>query len=216
MFFIRHALVLIYTILFALLICGLCMNLFQSPLVTLSNVEGSVIYAATVNYVISIDVPGLDIPVPGANISFQATIDLWSVSIEVEVDVSHYNFAPQHVYQRYNAEDLPCKEFANTMRTAQVFGVLSVFTSFFCLVLIVSNFFSRLFLPVLWVMTWVNVACVSGVTCMLLRMLCEPSCYDTSSAVPSFSSLAVPDGGFAMYMICMVTYLITSILSVFL
>lgn len=213
MFYIRHALALIYTALFILLICGLNMTLFESPPFQVKNLAGSRLVRLTVPGLMDVSVNNA---IPGADFEAGIKFTMWDVTIDAQVNISYYGYDPQNVHQRYTVEDLPCKEFRTTMRTAQVFGVLSVFTSFFCLVLIISNFFSRLFLPVLWVMIWVNIACVSSACSMLLKMLCEPSCYGKNELMPPFVSLAVPEGGFAVYLICMFSYLLTSIMCVFL
>lgn len=214
MFYIRHALVFIYTILFVLLICGLCMTLFESPPISITNLAGSRLVNIE-NTMLGLSYP-LNNPVPGANVSGGIRFTMWTAVVDLSIDVSYYGYGEQVIHQVYNLEDIACKEFTNRLRTAQVFAVLSIFTSFFCLVLVISSFFSRLFLPVLWVMTWVNVACVSSACSMLLKVLCERSPCEGSVGIPPFMSFAVPEGGFAVYIICMFSYLFTSVMCVFL
>ncbi|KPI84151.1 hypothetical protein ABL78_6797 [Leptomonas seymouri] len=210
----RVVLVIIYFMMVVLLCVIQSISLFKSPNVHLINIMGSRICAAQLTAITKTWYK-MDVPISGANATGQLDIRMWSMTLKISIEIP-YDFAPQNIWQVYRVQDVPCEEFRTVFKTLQVFSLLSIFTGFIVLVFTVSNFFTRMFLPLLWLFVWLTVAFTASMTAMMFRLLCNGECYGESTAIPPFSSLAIPMGGFALAIICFQTYLITSLMTVFL
>jgi hypothetical protein len=212
----RIVLVLIYFIMFILLCVIQSISLFSSPKIEIINIQASHIIGARVSVPLIPSVwYAVDIPIYGANATGQIDIRMWSTKLDINIAIP-YDFAPQNITQQYRVQDIPCKEFRTVFKNLQIFSLLSIFTGFIVLMLTVANFFTRMFLPLLWFFVWLTVAFTASMTAMMFKLLCDGECYGEPTAIPPFTSLAMPMGGFALSIICFEAYLITSLMTVFL
>ena len=210
----RIVLVLIYLVMLILLCVIQNISLFSSPKIDIVNIAASRIVGAQVTK-LSETWYSVDIPIYGANASAQVDIKMWTLSVMLDIALP-YGYIPQVIKQEYRVQDVPCKEFRTVFKNMQIFSLLSIFTGFIVLVLTVSNFFTRMFLPLLWFFVWATVAFTASMTAMMFRLLCYGECYGEPTAIPPFTSLAMPMGGFALSIICFESYLIKSLMTVFL
>ncbi|KAK7200498.1 Amastin surface glycoprotein [Novymonas esmeraldas] len=212
-FTLRITLSVIYFILLVLLCVTQAISLFSSPVIHVINMEASHIIGAQVPF--SSAWYKADIPIYGANATAQIDVKMWVTTVNINVDIP-YGFLPQNISQQYRVQDVPCAEFRGFIKNMQIFSLLSIFTAFIVWVLTVSNFFTRMFLPLLWLFLWVTIAFTATAVAMMFRVLCDGACYGQVDEIPPFTSLAMPMGGFALAMICLETYLVTSLMTVFL
>ncbi|KPA81451.1 hypothetical protein ABB37_03816 [Leptomonas pyrrhocoris] len=210
----RLVLVLVYIIMIVLLCVIQGITLFSSPKIDILHIQSNKIVAAQVTF-LSKTWYGVDIPIHGANATAQINIKMWITKLKLDIAIP-YDFAPQNISQEYRVQDVPCKEFRTVFKNLQIFSLLSIFTGFIVLVLTAANFFTRMFLPLLWFFVWLAVAFTASMTAMMFKLLCDGECYGEPIAIPPFTRLAIPMGGFALSIICFECYLLTSLLTVFL
>nr|CAJ2482217.1 unnamed protein product [Leishmania braziliensis] len=209
----RIALSITYFILLILLCMMQVMSLFTTPTIRILNIEASRIVGAQT--FIAATWFKVDQTIHGANVTAQMDVKMWSIKVNVDVEIP-YEFLPQNISQLYRLQDVPCAEFRSFFKHMQIFSLLSIFTGFIVWVFTVSSFFTRMFLPLLWLFLWVTVTFTATTVAMIFRILFDGACYGEVEEIPPFTSLAVPMGGFALALICFQTYLVTSIMTVFL
>ncbi|KAG5464263.1 hypothetical protein LSCM1_00444 [Leishmania martiniquensis] len=212
-FSLRIALCIIYFALIILLCITHFLSLFQSPLIRIMDIQSSRIVGAQIS--ISKKWFKVEENIYGANVTAQVDIKLWSIALDINVSIP-YGFLPQRISQLYRVQDIPCAEFRSILTKMQIFSILSIFTGFVVWVLTISNFFTRLFLPLLWLFLWTTIAFTATTVAMMFRILFEGACYGEADEIPPMTTLAMPMGGFALAVICFQTYLITSLMTVFL
>ncbi|CAC9551671.1 Amastin surface glycoprotein [Leishmania donovani] len=212
-FSLRIALSIIYFILVVLLCIMQDISLFSTPTIRIMNIEASHIVGAKT--FIADTWFKVDQSIYGANVTGRIDVKLWVTKMNMNVEIP-YGYVPQNISQVYRVQDVPCAEFRNFFRRMQIFSLLSIFTGFIVWVFTVSNFFTRMFLPLLWLFLWVTIAFTATTVAMMLRVLCDGACYGEVDEIPPFTALATPMGGFALAFISLQTYLVTSIMTVFL
>lgn len=209
----RAVLLVIYVALTILLCCMQRMTLFESPEVLVSKIMASNVVAMKV--LISDNWYEVSNTIDGANVTMRATFGLWNAGVKLTVAMP-YEFAAENISQEYGVHDIPCAEYRAVMKKCQTFSLLSIFSSVIMLVFLISNFFSRMFLPLFWFFLWLTIIFVSSTTAMMMKLLCNGTCYGTEQEIPPFVQLAYPLGGFALSMLSMQIYLFSSIMAVFL
>lgn len=212
-FSLRLALTIIYFVLIVLLCVTQNISIFQSPKIRILNIEASRVVGARVRGFATWY--GVDVPIEGANATAQIDIKMWVTTLNIDIEIP-YGYLPQNISQQYHVQDVPCAEFRGFIKNMQIFSLLSIFSGFILLVLTVSNFFTRMFLPLLWLFLWITVAFSATMVAMMFRLLCDGACYGQVDQIPPFTNLAMPMGGFALAIICLETYLVTSLMTVFL
>ncbi|CAG9583959.1 hypothetical protein LMJF_36_4130 [Leishmania major strain Friedlin] len=212
-FSLRIALSIIYFILVVLLCVMQDLSLFSTPTIRIMNIEASRIVGAKT--FIAATWFKVDQSIYGANVTGRIDVKLWVTKMNMHVEIP-YGFLPQNISQVYHVQDLPCAEFRNFFRCMQIFSLLSIFTGFIVWVFTVSNFFTRMFLPLLWLFLWVTIAFTATTVAMMFRVLCDGACDGEVGEIPPFTTLATPMGGFALAFISLQTYLVTSLMTVFL
>ncbi|KAG5489579.1 hypothetical protein GH5_00455 [Leishmania sp. Ghana 2012 LV757] len=212
-FSLRIALSSIYLSLVVLLCTLQGMSLFYSPLIHMMNIQSSRIVGAKT--FLSEKWFKVEETIYGANATLEVDIMLWAIKVDINVEIP-YGFSPQNISQLYRVQDVPCAEFRSTLTKMQIFSILSIFTGCFVWVFTVSNFFTRMFLPLLWLFLWTTIAFTATTVAMMFRILCEGACYGEADEIPPLITVAMPVGGFALAFICFQTYLITSLMTVFL
>ncbi|GET93507.1 hypothetical protein, unknown function [Leishmania tarentolae] len=212
-FSLRIILSAIYLILVVLLCMMQNMLLFSTPTIRIMNIMASQIVGAKMP--IASTWFKVDQHIYGANVTAHVDVKLWEMLMSINVEIP-YGYLPQNISQVYRAEDVPCAEFRKSFRHMQVFSLLSIFTGCIVWVFTVSNFFTRMFLPLLWLFLWMTISFTATTVAMMFRVFCDGMCEGEVDAIPPFTSLAMPTGGFAVAFICLQTYLLTSLMAVFL
>ncbi|ORC91368.1 uncharacterized protein TM35_000063730 [Trypanosoma theileri] len=195
-----------------LIVIGFSITLFESPVVYGKNYGGRRITKLTVLGFIGIDV---DVPIEGANFTWVTKMDYFHYYVDLTVQLP-YGFAPQHVFQKYNFDDIPCKEFTSKMKVGQVFTLFSIFACLFSIVFLIAVIFIRslLLLLCVWIFGWITVICNAVSVGTLFYVYLNGFCVDDRpTRIPPGLQFSMPAGGTALFCLAAVMLLMGMIVS---
>ncbi|KAH9598149.1 Amastin surface glycoprotein [Trypanosoma melophagium] len=181
---------------FVSIIIGFSCTLFESPLIYGENIAGSRIKKLQL---LDFPVFDVDIPIDGANFTWKISLDFFHYYYNLTLALP-YGFAPQHVFEKYNFNDVPCTEFRSNMKLGQVFSLLAIFACLFTIVFVTAAIFTRAMLPFVWIFGWITIICNSIALSTLVKVYLNGFCTDDSDDyIPPGIQYSMPSGGVVMY-----------------